>query len=510
MARATGRSSVFGSFFDSTLDRIGDGAIFGGLVLYFAGPGDNYLYLCLSLYCLVMGAVTSYARAKAESLGLDAKGGLAERADRLVAILVMTGLGALFGLPVLMYLTLWVLALANTQTVLVRVLKVRKQALAGAGGPLPAPDPAPLPVRRRVGSGRTIRVMADIPSSLPQSSPRPHLARQARHGRDAQGRCHHGRGHRRAGPHRRGGRRRRGDGPRAGPADIRAQGGVSRMSDPDMIDSIISTVSIPVDGQGPHRPLRRGAGPAEPRGRLHRRVRGAEPADYAHHIDKWAFQAPFVSGATNLGEALAPHHRGRGHDPFQGRGRHRRRVQRRDAHAHDPRRDPSPRGPVRGRAVRRRQGVQAPHDLVAEVARTGKLPVVLFTAGGIATPADAAMMMQLGAEGVFVGSGIFKSGTRSSGPRRSSRPPPSSTTDVVAKVREAWVRPWSGSTSTRSPSRTGCPSAVGDVDVSVELTATVGFFRQTCPSIATERSTHGPGVGAAAGEAPHRDLRCPA
>ena len=137
MARATGRTSVFGAFFDSTLDRLADGAIFGGLVLYFAGPGDSYLYLCLSLYCLVMGAVTSYARAKAESLGLDARGGLAERADRLVAILVMTGLGALFDLPFLMYLALWVLALANTQTVLLRVLKVRKQALAGAGGPIP-------------------------------------------------------------------------------------------------------------------------------------------------------------------------------------------------------------------------------------------------------------------------------------------------------------------------------------------------------------------------------------
>ena len=67
MARKTGRTSKFGAFFDSTLDRIGDAAIFGALVLYFAGPGDNYLYLCLSLYCLVMGAVTSYARARAES-----------------------------------------------------------------------------------------------------------------------------------------------------------------------------------------------------------------------------------------------------------------------------------------------------------------------------------------------------------------------------------------------------------------------------------------------------------
>src|SRR3954464_8859794 len=82
MGRKTGRTSTFGAFFDSTLDRIGDAAIFGGLVLYFAGPGDNYLYLCLSLYCLVMGAVTSYARARAESLGMNAKGGLAERAGK--------------------------------------------------------------------------------------------------------------------------------------------------------------------------------------------------------------------------------------------------------------------------------------------------------------------------------------------------------------------------------------------------------------------------------------------
>ena len=132
MARVTGRTSKFGAFFDSTLDRIGDGAIFGGLVLYFAGPGDSYLYLCLTLYCLVMGAVTSYARARAESLGMQAKGGIAERADRLVAILVMTGLGALFGWPILMELTIWVLAVANTVTVIQRVVMVRRQALAEA------------------------------------------------------------------------------------------------------------------------------------------------------------------------------------------------------------------------------------------------------------------------------------------------------------------------------------------------------------------------------------------
>jgi CDP-diacylglycerol--glycerol-3-phosphate 3-phosphatidyltransferase len=132
MARATGRSSKFGAFFDSTLDRVGDGAIFGGLVLYFAGPGDNYLYLCLTLYCLVMGAVTSYARARAESLGMEAKGGLAERADRLVAILVMTGLSDLFDLPVLMYVTIWALALASTETVVRRILMVRRQAIAAS------------------------------------------------------------------------------------------------------------------------------------------------------------------------------------------------------------------------------------------------------------------------------------------------------------------------------------------------------------------------------------------
>jgi CDP-diacylglycerol--glycerol-3-phosphate 3-phosphatidyltransferase len=131
MARKSGQTSKFGAFWDSTLDRIGDGAIFGGLALYFAGPGDHYLYLCVTLYCLVMGSVTSYARARAESLGWDARGGLAERADRLVSILVMTGLGAIFDLPVLMYVTLWALAAASTYTVVFRVLKVRRQALAG-------------------------------------------------------------------------------------------------------------------------------------------------------------------------------------------------------------------------------------------------------------------------------------------------------------------------------------------------------------------------------------------
>jgi len=134
MARQSGRTSVFGAFWDSTLDRIGDAAVFGGLVLYFAGPGDDYLHLCVALWCLVMGSVTSYSRARAESLGMDARGGIAERADRLVAILVLTFFGDLLGLPILYEVTLWVLAVASTCTVGYRVLKVRRQA--AAAGPL--------------------------------------------------------------------------------------------------------------------------------------------------------------------------------------------------------------------------------------------------------------------------------------------------------------------------------------------------------------------------------------
>jgi len=130
MARLTGKSSKFGAFLDSTLDRIGDGAIFGGLALYFAGPGDSTLYLVLALVCTVMGGVTSYARARAESLGFQAKVGIAERSDRLVSILVMTGFSAIFDLPVLLYIALWALAVASTVTVGQRIWVVRKQALA--------------------------------------------------------------------------------------------------------------------------------------------------------------------------------------------------------------------------------------------------------------------------------------------------------------------------------------------------------------------------------------------
>jgi len=134
MSRLTGTTSKFGAFLDSTLDRIGDGAIFGGLALYFAGPGDSRLYTWLALVCLVMGSVTSYARARAEGLGFQAKVGIAERSDRLVSILVMTGFAGIFDLDWLIYVTLWALAAASTITVGQRIWVVRQQALAEAAG----------------------------------------------------------------------------------------------------------------------------------------------------------------------------------------------------------------------------------------------------------------------------------------------------------------------------------------------------------------------------------------
>ena len=130
MARTSGRVSKFGAFWDSTLDRIGDGAIFIGLALYFAWEEPSRIYLVLSLVCLLMGGVTSYARSRGETLGFSVKVGIAERADRLVAILAMTGLSDLLDLPVLLYVALWALAVASTVTVAQRVWAVRKQAMA--------------------------------------------------------------------------------------------------------------------------------------------------------------------------------------------------------------------------------------------------------------------------------------------------------------------------------------------------------------------------------------------
>jgi len=133
MARTSGRVTKFGAFWDSTLDRIADGAIFIGLALYFAWEEPSRLYLVLSLVCLLMGGVTSYARSRGETLGFSVKVGIAERADRLVLILVLTFFSAVLDLPVLLYIALWVLAVASTITVCQRVWVVRKQALAEAG-----------------------------------------------------------------------------------------------------------------------------------------------------------------------------------------------------------------------------------------------------------------------------------------------------------------------------------------------------------------------------------------
>jgi len=194
------------------------------------------------------------------------------------------------------------------------------------------------------------------------------------------------------------------------PADIRAQGGVARMSDPDMIDGIIKAVSIPVMAKA----------------RIGHFVEAQiiqqlgvdyidesevlSPADYVNHIDKWEFTTPFVCGATNLGEALRRITEGAAMIRSKGEAgtgdvseatKHIRTIS----------------AEIRALAAKNEdelyvaaKELQAPLELVREVAQTGKLPVVMFTAGGVATPADAAMMMQLGADGVFVGSGIFKSG----------------------------------------------------------------------------------------------------
>ena len=194
------------------------------------------------------------------------------------------------------------------------------------------------------------------------------------------------------------------------PADIRADGGVARMSDPEMISGIQEAVSIPVMAKA----------------RIGHFVEAQvlealevdyidesevlTPADEKHHIDKAAFEVPFVCGATNLGEALR--RIGEGAAMIRSKGeagtgnvveavRHMRAIV----------------GGIRRLSVLEEdelmseaKELRAPYELVRWVAENGRLPVVLFTAGGIATPSDAALMMQLGADGVFVGSGIFKSG----------------------------------------------------------------------------------------------------
>lgn len=136
MARKLGKASKWGAFLDSTLDRVGDAAVFGGIMLYYttddakADLGDPRLYLYLSFACLVLGNLTSYARARAEALGMTAKGGIAERSDRLVSILVMSGFAGLLGWDFLREITLWVLAAASLITVFQRMIIVHKQTVA--------------------------------------------------------------------------------------------------------------------------------------------------------------------------------------------------------------------------------------------------------------------------------------------------------------------------------------------------------------------------------------------
>ena len=132
MARKTGRTDDFGAFLDSTLDRIADGALFAGLALFFAWQRESHLYLVLCLVILVMGAVTSYARAKADHLHYDAKVGIAERPDRLVGMLVPAFFADVLDLWILLDVALWALAVAATVTVVQRVWVVRRQALARA------------------------------------------------------------------------------------------------------------------------------------------------------------------------------------------------------------------------------------------------------------------------------------------------------------------------------------------------------------------------------------------
>lgn len=127
MARMSERSSSWGAWLDSTLDRVGDAAVFAGIALWFAGGGDDMLLVSLCLYCLSAGAVVSYARARAEGLGMTANVGVTERADRLVIVLVATGLDGL-GVQYIQAAALWYVAIGSTITIAQRTLTVRRQS----------------------------------------------------------------------------------------------------------------------------------------------------------------------------------------------------------------------------------------------------------------------------------------------------------------------------------------------------------------------------------------------
>src|SRR6266516_696835 len=219
------------------------------------------------------------------------------------------------------------------------------------------------------------------------------------------------------------------------PADIRRDGGVARMSDPAMIEGIKDAVTVPVMakariGHFAEAQVLQALGVDY--------IDESEvltPADEAHHVDKWRFAVPFVCGATNLGEALRRISEGAAMIRSKGEAGTGNVVEA-TRHMRSIRSEIRRLGALRDEELfAAAKELQAPYELVAEVAGAGKLPVVLFTAGGIATPADAALMMQLGAEGVFVGSGIFKAGD----PARRAAAIVKATTfhddpDVVAKV----------------------------------------------------------------------------
>jgi pyridoxal 5'-phosphate synthase pdxS subunit len=229
------------------------------------------------------------------------------------------------------------------------------------------------------------------------------------------------------------------------PADIRAAGGVARMSDPGLIESIMSAVTIPVMaksriGHFVEAQLLESLGVDY--------IDESEvltPADEEHHVDKHAFRVPFVCGARDLGEALRRIGEGAAMVRTKGEAgtgnvveavRHMRTVmdEVRKLRSMD-----------RSELMAEAKKLGAPYELVVEVAQAGRLPVVNFAAGGIATPADAALMMQLGADGVFVGSGIFKSES----PERTARAMVEATThfrdpSILVKVSKGLGAPMRG------------------------------------------------------------------
>ena len=232
----------------------------------------------------------------------------------------------------------------------------------------------------------------------------------------------------------------------------------------------------PRDGEVPDRPLRRGADPRGARGRLHRRVRGADAGRRraprrqvaVHRAVRLRRDEPRRGAAADL--------RGRRDDPHEGRGRDGRHRQRRHATcARSSAASAACSRCARRSCTREAKELRAPYELVRWVAENGRLPVVTFTAGGIATPADAALCMQLGADGVFVGSGIFKSGRDKFDDRDGWADDVSRRAKAIVEATTHYARPedprrrlapgsarrWSASRPARSPRASGSKSAAG-------------------------------------------------